>query len=384
MTTDDRASTEFETDAPLAPRFRCSPASSRRTCNGSRWCADGARLSGRTSALVREGDVGDELVVIVEGLGPRRPWRPPTADRTVHPDAIESGDHIGELAVLRDAPARRDGHRRRRWGPHGLVLGGDGLRAILRERPDAAMAMLATLAERISHASRVGTWSTPTPAGATLPTGTVTFLRTDVEGSMRLARELGPAWDAVNACAHGHHPARRSTSTAASACAPRATLLFAVVPGGAQPRVSRGDRRAAGARRATTGRTAPIVRVRMGLHSGEAYLAGDDYGGFEVNRAARIAAAGHGGQIVLSETDPSARRRRAARRRRRPRPRARHALRDVPRARASVPARRSGPADRSSPPLRSRDRDGRRPAVATDELHRARRRSSTSCRDLLD
>ena len=33
----------------------------------------------------------------------------------------------------------------------------------------------------------------------TLPTGTVTFLRTDVEGSMRLVRELGPAWDAVSA-----------------------------------------------------------------------------------------------------------------------------------------------------------------------------------------
>ena len=34
------------------------------------------------------------------------------------------------------------------------------------------------------------------------------------------------------------------------------------------------------------------VRVRMGLHSGEAHLAGDDYGGFDVNRAARVAAAG--------------------------------------------------------------------------------------------
>jgi predicted ATPase len=38
----------------------------------------------------------------------------------------------------------------------------------------------------------------------------------------------------------------------------------------------------------------------MGLHSGEAHLAGDDYGGFDVSRAARIAAAGHGGQIVVS------------------------------------------------------------------------------------
>lgn len=40
----------------------------------------------------------------------------------------------------------------------------------------------------------------------------------------------------------------------------------------------------------------------MGLHSGEAHLAGDDYGGFDVSRAARIAGAGHGGQIVVSGT----------------------------------------------------------------------------------
>jgi HEAT repeat protein len=99
-------------------------------------------------ALVREGDVGDELIVIVEG-----------SVRVVHVDAdgterlirrYGSGDHIGELAVLREAPraatviAEGDGVR-------GLVIGGAGLKSILRERPDAAMAMLAVLAERISR-----------------------------------------------------------------------------------------------------------------------------------------------------------------------------------------------------------------------------------------
>jgi predicted ATPase len=43
------------------------------------------------------------------------------------------------------------------------------------------------------------------------------------------------------------------------------------------------------------------VRVRMGLHTGEGTLAGDDYVGLDVHRAARISAAGHGGQILVSQ-----------------------------------------------------------------------------------
>ena len=43
------------------------------------------------------------------------------------------------------------------------------------------------------------------------------------------------------------------------------------------------------------------IRVRMGLHTGEGVPGGDNYVGIDVNRAARIAAAGHGGQIVISE-----------------------------------------------------------------------------------
>ena len=98
--------------------------------------------------LVREGDVGDELIVIVEG--PVRVVRvqPDGTERLIR--RYEAGDHIGELAVLREAPraatviAEGDGVR-------GLVIGGAGLKSILRERPDAAMAMLAVLAERISR-----------------------------------------------------------------------------------------------------------------------------------------------------------------------------------------------------------------------------------------
>lgn len=97
--------------------------------------------------LIREGEIGDALFVLLEG-----------SVRVVHVAAdgsehlirtYEAGDHIGELAVLRERPRAAtviaDG------GPvRALMLEGAGLMAILRERPDAAMAMLATLAERIS------------------------------------------------------------------------------------------------------------------------------------------------------------------------------------------------------------------------------------------
>jgi predicted ATPase len=44
-----------------------------------------------------------------------------------------------------------------------------------------------------------------------------------------------------------------------------------------------------------------VIRVRMGVHTGEASIVGKDYAGLEVHRAARIAATGHGGQVVLSD-----------------------------------------------------------------------------------
>jgi hypothetical protein len=105
-----------------------------------RWFDDGAEL-------VREGEAGDELFVILEGRVRVIHRADDGTERTVR--TYGEGDHIGELAVLRNAP-RMATVVAEGGGVRTLVIGGEGLTTILRERPDAAMAMLATLAERIS------------------------------------------------------------------------------------------------------------------------------------------------------------------------------------------------------------------------------------------
>ncbi len=133
----------------------------------------------------------------------------------------------------------------------------------------------------------------------------MTFLRTDVEGSMGLVRALGPAWDDVN----GTHLGilRDVVARHDGVCVrTEGDAMFAAFPeAGAAVRAAIDGQRALDAHRWPDGGE---VRVRMGLHTGEAHLAGDDYGGFDVNRAARVAAVGHGGQIVLSGTTARARR----------------------------------------------------------------------------
>jgi ATP/ADP translocase/HEAT repeat protein len=98
-------------------------------------------------ALVREGAIGSELFVIVEGTVQVVRDEPDGTSRRIR--AYQAGDHIGELAVLRDRP-RAASVIAEGGGVRALVIDGENLKAILRERPEAAMAMLATLAERIS------------------------------------------------------------------------------------------------------------------------------------------------------------------------------------------------------------------------------------------
>jgi hypothetical protein len=107
-------------------------------------CSEHAYPAGTT--LMGEGDVGSELFVLVEGTVRVVRIQPDGTERLIR--TYEEGDHIGELAVLRDRP--RAATVISDTDVRVVVIDGENLKAILRERPAAAMAMLATLAERIS------------------------------------------------------------------------------------------------------------------------------------------------------------------------------------------------------------------------------------------
>ena len=125
-----------------------------------------------------------------------------------------------------------------------------------------------------------------------LPGGTVTFLFTDVEGSTRLLQELGAEGYAAALAEHRrllreafsrHGGVEVDTQgdaffvafpTAPAALTAAAELTEALEPG--------------------------PIRVRVGVHTGTPVLTGEGYVGEDVHRAARIAAAGHGGQVLVS------------------------------------------------------------------------------------
>jgi predicted ATPase len=125
-----------------------------------------------------------------------------------------------------------------------------------------------------------------------LPAGTVTLLFTDIEGSTSLLRELGDDYAAVLA-EHGR--------LFRSAFAPRGGVE--VDTQGDAFFVAFSSARAAldAALDAQRALASTRVRVRMGMHTGEPKIAGERYVGLDVVLAARICAATHGGQIVLSQ-----------------------------------------------------------------------------------
>jgi predicted ATPase len=125
------------------------------------------------------------------------------------------------------------------------------------------------------------------------PSGTVTFLFTDIEGSTRLLLELGDRY--ANLLAEHRCVLREAFARYGGVEVDTQGDAFFVVFGRASDAV-------AGAQAAKDGLREGPVRVRMGLHTGEPILGEEGYVGIDVHRGARIASAGHGGQILLSQT----------------------------------------------------------------------------------
>ena len=130
------------------------------------------------------------------------------------------------------------------------------------------------------------------PVRRHLPSGTVTFLFTDVEGSTRLLNALGAAGYA-NALAEHRRILRESfVAHGGVEVDTQGDAFFVAFP------TAPGALAAAAA--ATEGLSTGPIRVRMGVHTGTPLVGEEGYVGVDVHRAARIAAAGHGRQVLIS------------------------------------------------------------------------------------
>jgi class 3 adenylate cyclase len=135
------------------------------------------------------------------------------------------------------------------------------------------------------------------PRSAGLPSGTVSFLFTDIEGSTRLLQQLGGGYGDV--LADHHRLLRAAFEQAGGREMGTEGDAFFVAFRTARDVVAA----AAAAQRALAGHPWPAgaeVRVRMGIHTGEPAIDAEGYRGLALHRAARISAAGHGGQVLLS------------------------------------------------------------------------------------
>ncbi len=133
-----------------------------------------------------------------------------------------------------------------------------------------------------------------------LPVGTVTFVFTDIEGSTRLLQELGD--EGYGRVSDDHRRLLRKTfgeRGGAEIDTQGDAFFFSF------PRARDAVAAAVDAQRALRDHEWPDgveMNVRMGLHTGEPHIGEEGYLGLDVVRAARISAAGHGGQILISET----------------------------------------------------------------------------------
>src|SRR5690606_33204791 len=154
---------------------------------------------------------------------------------------------------------------------------------------------------------------------SSLPAGTVTFLFADIEGSTQLWERFPQAMPAALARhddllrdtieSHGGRVVKNLGDGLYAVFRRAGDAVAAAVAAQGELRIMNDELRVqnAGGRRPTADllttdplNTDPLIRVRMGIHTGEAELREDDYHGAALSRAERIMSAGHGGQILLS------------------------------------------------------------------------------------
>jgi DNA-binding NarL/FixJ family response regulator/class 3 adenylate cyclase len=136
-----------------------------------------------------------------------------------------------------------------------------------------------------------------------LPTGTVTFLLADVEGSTRLVQEAGSVYASLLTDARRIVRAAVAEHDGVEVDAHGDELLAAFGAARAGVRAAVVAQRSLLAHDWGGGR---VVRMRMGLHTGAPLLSDEGYTGVDLHRVARIASAGHGGQILLTEATKAA------------------------------------------------------------------------------
>jgi predicted ATPase len=127
-----------------------------------------------------------------------------------------------------------------------------------------------------------------------LPFGTVTFLFTDVEGSTKLLHDLGAAAYAEALAEHRALLRQAFSAHEGVEVDTQGDAFFVAFQTAADA--------AAAAREALAALASGPIRVRVGIQTGTAHLTEGRYVGEDVHKGARIAAAGHGGQVLLSQT----------------------------------------------------------------------------------
>jgi predicted ATPase len=130
-----------------------------------------------------------------------------------------------------------------------------------------------------------------------LPSGAVTLLFTDIEGSTQLLQALGERGYAEALTEHRRLLRKAFADHGGVEVDTQGDAFFVAFPTAPDA--------VAAARRATDDLSSGPIRVRMGLHTGTPLVTADGYVGTDVHRAARIAAAGHGGQVLVSAATAS-------------------------------------------------------------------------------